>query len=266
LKEEAQNRDQQSAVFLIRSRSRYIANDIRERIAPLKDQMTYNTLQQEHDRLNHLKKVEKYLEESNTDIGGPSRQLDRSVETETESSDNDDNTDFQGYERYPVFAGVKDFIFNSRAFVLFRHSLNDFVQPTLTTKLNRLIEHMSELGGLEGDRTTPLPPSSTAKLRRLVMELDCTPPNQIHIMYEDNIGVLDGIKNFLESITGTSWNWWPLDRSLTSLSPGHARITWLCVCPVPVTFLGRTRTLTYFLFRHAEKKDAKKCHCLLQNS
>jgi hypothetical protein len=67
LKKEAESNEQKAAVYFVRSQSRYIANDIRRKVASTgEDDRRYKRLKEQSDqKVNSLEAVEQYLRESN---------------------------------------------------------------------------------------------------------------------------------------------------------------------------------------------------------
>lgn len=140
------------------------------------------------------------------------------------------NLDLANYEKYPAFSKVRDFLLASRAFSLFRSNLRDFVHPTFKSKLFQEVERWQEWNqSIESD-ILPLTMYTALRLRTLIVELADVAPRQIQANYGIDIGLLDGMKNLIENRTGTSWDWWPLQRPLSILAPDHARISWICAC------------------------------------
>jgi arginyl-tRNA synthetase len=246
LKEEAERNEEKAAVYLIRSRSRYLANDIRRKLTSVKDSdRQYEILTQRSDhKINSLRAVERYLAESNSkgsnqrrpdnflseDSGNEAesseklREGDNSDSDFEENSADDDITESQNYEKLPKLSMVKDFMITSTAFSAFRENLRQFIQPTSRSKLGRLLAKISK-----PERNNSILESSKSKLRSLIRDLDFISPGQIRISYQESSGILNHLKGIVEELTEETWEWWPLKPRLRPLSPGHARLRWDCV-------------------------------------
>jgi hypothetical protein len=252
LKEEADSNEEKAAVYLIRSRSRYLANDIRRKLTSVKDSdRQYEILTEQSDhKINSLKAVERYLAESNpidetarvedSNIRRPANFLSADSGNEAESSErqpegvnsdsddgdsaDDDITESQNYEKLPKLSMVKDFMITSTAFSMFRENLRQFIQPASRSKLGRLLAKLSK-----PERNNSIPESSKSKLRSLIRDLDCISPGQIRISYQESSSLLNHLKGIVEELTKETSEWWPLKPRMRDLSPGYARLRWDCV-------------------------------------
>jgi hypothetical protein len=246
LKEEARRNEEKAAVYLIRSRSRYLANDIRRKLTSVKDSdRQYEILTERSDhKINSLRAVERYLAESNPKDSNQRRHVNflsedswneaESSERHTEgvnsdsdfeeNSADDDITESQNYEKLPKLSMVKDFMITSTAFSMFRQNLQQFIQPASRSKLGRLLVKLSK-----PERNNSIPASSKSKLRSLIRDLDFIPPGQIRISYQESSSLLNHFKGIVEELTKETWEWWPLKPRMRPLSPGYARLRWDCV-------------------------------------
>jgi hypothetical protein len=233
LKTEARTTDQNAAVLLVRLRSRYIANDLRRRVAPLEEDMTYDRVREQRNKtLSGSKKVEAYLDNSpiaSSDGDFDDFESDSDLESEDDVSDGG-STEYHGYEEFPKLSRVKEFMVTSQAFSLFRSNIRRFVYPSFETKLRRLIEQISKPVGPEQDIHRQLPPTPPPKLTRLVVEWEYIAPSQIQIVYDYNLSLINRFKNVFEDLTEKSWDWWPLEPPKRPLSSEKARVLWHCVC------------------------------------
>jgi hypothetical protein len=253
LKEEAESNEEKAAVYLIRSRSRYLANDIRRKVTSIKDSDTqYENLKKRSDhKINSLKAVEQYLAESNPidetakvedsnlrqptnflseDSGNEaeiSERLSEGVNSDSdfeEKSADDDITESQNYEKLPKLSMVKDFMTTSPAFSVFRENLRQFIQPASRSKLGRLLAKLSK-----PEHNSSIPESSKSKLRSLITDLDFISPGQIRISYQESSSLLNHLKGIVEELTKETWEWWPFKPRMPPLPPGYARLYWDCV-------------------------------------
>jgi hypothetical protein len=253
LKEEAESNEEKAAVYLIRSRSRYLANDIRRKVTSVKDSDTqYENLKERSDhKINSLRAVEQYLAESNP-IGETARVEHRNLHrpanfpsedsgNEPESSEwqseginsdsdfeekstDDDITESQNYEKLPKLSMVKDFITTSTAFSMFRENLRQFIQSASRSKLGRLLAKLSK-----PERNNSILESSKSKLRSLITDLEFISPGQIRISYQESSSLLNHLKGIIEDLTKETWQWWPFKPRMRPLPPGYARLHWRCV-------------------------------------
>jgi hypothetical protein len=253
LKEEAERNEEKAAVYLIRSRSRYLANDIRRKLTPVKDSdRQYENMKERSDhKINSLRAVELYLAESNlmdetarvenSNLRRPANFLGEDSRNEAESSErqfervnsdsdfeensaDDDITESQNYEKLSKLSMVKDFMITSTAFSMFRENLRQFIQPASRSELGRLLAKLAK-----PERNNSIPESSKSKLRSLIRDLDFISPGQIRISYQESWSLTNHLKGIVEELTKETWEWWPLKPRMQPLSPGHARLCWNCV-------------------------------------
>jgi len=253
LKEEAESNEEKAAVYLIRSRSRYLANDIRKKFTSGKDSdRPYETLKKRSDhKINSSKAVERYLaesapisqtarvedntlrrpanflsEDSENDVEGNETQSEgaNSDSDFEENSADDDITESQNFEKLPKLSMVKTFMVTSTAFSMFRRNLQQFIQPPSRSEICRLLAKLSR-----PERNNSIPESSKAKLRILVTDLDFISPCQIRISYQETSSFSNHLKGIVEDLTKETWEWWPLKPRIRPLPPGHARLRWDCV-------------------------------------
>jgi arginyl-tRNA synthetase len=129
LKGEAERNEERAVVYLIRSRSRYLANDIRRKLTSVKDSdRQYGILTGRSDhKINEAESSERQPEGVNSDSDFE------------ENSADDDITELQNYEKLPKLSMVKDFMITGTAFSAFRENLRQFIQPACRSKLGRLL-------------------------------------------------------------------------------------------------------------------------------
>jgi hypothetical protein len=134
LKAEVRNTDQNAAVLLVRLRSRYIANDIRRRIAPSEENMTYDRVREQRNKtLSGSKEVEAGLDNfhsTSSDGSFDDFENDSDLESADDVSDGG-STEYHGYEGFPKLSRVTEFMVTSQAFSLFRSNIRRFVYPSL---------------------------------------------------------------------------------------------------------------------------------------
>ncbi|KAI9874743.1 MAG: hypothetical protein M1830_009336 [Pleopsidium flavum] len=231
LKKEARSEVQRAAVYLVRSRSRYIANDFLRKIdSGREDGRQYDKLkgqsidevkslifEQYLNKLNLTDKTVTLKNDGATYKGGTDQSEDIDSESCSEDDDSDDGgTESQNHENHFDLSRVKDFLISSTAFLMFRENFRQFVHPSFKFKLYGLIAKLSE--------------PSKSKLNSLIMELELVPPGQVLVSYQDNSTFLNYIKGAVEDLTGETWEWWPLKPRMRSLPLGYARLHWRCPC------------------------------------
>jgi hypothetical protein len=284
LKEEAQRNEEKAAVYLIRSRSRYLANDIRRKLTSAKDSdKQYEILTKRSDnKINSLRAVEQYLAESNpidetarmedNNISRPANVLSDDSGNQAESSErqpeginsdsdfeensaDDDITESQNYEKLPKLSMVKHFMITSSAFSMFRENLRQFIQAASRSKLGRLLAKLSK-----PERNNAIPESSKSKLRSLIRDLDFISPGQIRISYQESSSLLNHFKGIVEELTKETWEWRPLKPRMRPLSPGYARLCWDCVSFRPLATVECTNRCS-----PVAKNVGKMCPHMLQD-
>jgi hypothetical protein len=232
LKSEAQNTDQKAAVLLIRLRSRYIANNLRRKIAPSAEDMTYDKVkEQRKNTLSGSKKVEAYLDSSlvaSSDGQFDDLKSDSDLDSKDDASDGG-STEYHDYEEFPKLSRVKEFMVTSHAFSLFRNNIRQFVCPSFETKLRGLVQQISQPVGPEQDIHGELSPTPPLKLTRLVVEWEYISPSDIQIVYDYNSSLMNRFKCVFEDLTKESWDWWPLEPPKRPLPSEKARVIWHCV-------------------------------------
>ena len=135
LKKEARNRGQTSAAILVRRRSRYIANTLRQKL--------------EGPR---RRKVEQYLRSMKRSLSSSSSDepciRDELLEEQSSSDINASDDDID--DKLPELPQIKDFMFTSKAFLALRATVWQLVDHSLKLNLGRLTAE------IECCRTTPI--------------------------------------------------------------------------------------------------------------
>jgi serine/threonine protein kinase len=244
LKKEAISRVQNSAVYLVRSQSRYMANTIRRAMAQINDgSMKLELLQQRHKATGRdLDLVERFLQDADRNTRPEDeRTLESSQQRPSEGpelqpksgekdSDSEDSNSDDGMiepqedEALNTLSAIKEFMVSSNAFFVLRENLWHFAHRTLRTRMSRIFNKVSE-----SDHENPLPEASRARLNSLIKELDRIPPDQIWISDQDINSFSNSFKGIIEDRTGETWDWWPLRPRIRALPAGQARLHWRCV-------------------------------------
>ena len=124
LKKEARNRGQTSAAVLVRRRSRYIANEIRQKLeGPRRGYRDDQILHGKDSGKFKSLKIEHYL-----------RSLEELSSSDTDTSEEDID------DKLPELSQVRDFMFTSAAFLTLRATVWKLVDNSLHLKLRRLAE------------------------------------------------------------------------------------------------------------------------------
>jgi hypothetical protein len=202
LKQEARIKEQNDAIYLIRSQSRFIARYVCNSIAPSKYPNRFDRLQkQSNDKPSRLltqEAVNHYLEHSNDlheeDIQGRPR-----IEEESES-ESDINEKFENYGLLAGLSRVQDFIISSIAFSRFRENLRGFIRQDFMSKVNSLIRKLTK-----DERSYLRLEHFTSKLNRLARELSSIPPNEIWLLFEEKLGLSNRYKRIIEDLTHQTW-------------------------------------------------------------
>ncbi|KAJ6040877.1 uncharacterized protein N7446_003806 [Penicillium canescens] len=180
----------------------------------------------------HKRKVEDYLQ--NLHRGRPAPQTSEATEVfnlDDEESDQDSVAEEAG-EDEPYEGSLqhldqmRHFILESSAYQILRRRLEEFVKPSLYSRLRDLVtrwstpEHKNH-----GD-------SARYKLRNLVTELQHVSPHEIHFEHDQNIfrivRFISRYQHIVERWTGEPWDWWPLPRCLRPLGESETRLRWKC--------------------------------------
>ena len=233
LKKEARNRGQTSAAVLVRRRSRYMANTLRQNLeGPRRgyrhDQIVYG---KDRDNVRGLK-IEQYLRSmkgsSSSSLSEEPRIRDEPPE-ELSSSDTDtSDDDFD--DKLPELSQVKDFMFTSAAF------------SALRATIWHLVDH-----------------SLQPKLGRLRADIECCPATPIDVSYEAIESMSNRVKGVIEDFTRGSWDWWPLKPRMGHIPAGYARIRWYCVSAVTCHVARANRSSL------VRRSVAKTCQFSLQS-
>ena len=195
LNKEARTRGQILAADLVRRRSRYIANTLRQKLEGPRRGYRHDQILHGKDRGNlRCLKFEQYLRSMKPLLSSSDEELSSS---DTDTSD--DNFD----DKLPKFPQVIDFMFTSAAFL------------TLRATVWQLVDHSLQL-----------------KLGRLTAEIECCPATPIDVSYEAIESISNRVKGVIEDFTRVSWDWWPLKPRMGYIPVGYARIRWYCVSAI----------------------------------
>ncbi|KAH7358311.1 nucleoside phosphorylase domain-containing protein [Plectosphaerella cucumerina] len=147
---------------------------------------------------------------------------DGDAQSESDYSDDD------GVEEGTVdLNAIERFILDSRAFVQFQASLNDFIFPTFRSELRTLVSkttrHLAREDKDSNDNVSIA--SMISDLKGL--ELDLLAADLQHVTTVDGgQGVWDRIQLFLERVTDQDWDWWPLLDPQPPYVPGVTYVRW----------------------------------------
>ena len=233
LKKEARDRGQTSAAVLVRRRSKYIANTLRQRLEGPRRSYTHDHILHGEDRgtLN-IMKIEQYLSSMKGSLSSssPDEPYIRDEPLVELSSSDTDTSDDDLDDKLPVLSQIKDFMFTSKAFLALRATVWQLVDPSL--KLN---------------------------LGRLTSEIECCRPTPIDVSHEAVESISDQIKGVIEDFTRSSWDWWPLKPRMGHIPPGYARIRWCCVGALTCHVARANRTSL------VARSVAKTSQCFMQS-
>jgi hypothetical protein len=238
LMKEANSGDEKSAAYLVRSRSRYIANDVRRKLVPLSGGLLAETLKGQgvFDRGRILEEYLNSVPEKAV-VKAKDEVSDSDSESELDDAVLDDGV---GNEKLIRLSKVKDFMTSSKAFLMLRSNFQQFVQPDFRSKLSRLIEKRS---GVIGHTS-------------LALDLAQIEPYQLTIIFEDNLSFSNRLKGIFEDLTQESWEWWPFKPRKRSLHRGEARLLWSCVSDTNPMFINE-KLLTNFAQPCGEERWAE---------
>lgn len=225
LKKEAEEGNEKTAVYLVRSRSRFIANDIRRTLTGFSDVSQYDMLKvQSHDTAGILRRIEDLLKDSGTAQEKSLLEDEESLSNSDDEAPDDGITESQAYDKLPRLTVVKQFMLSSVAFAKFRENLRQFVHQDFNFKLRQLIDGLSKPG-----QRDLFSSSSIADLKRLLDDLHFVTSDQIRILQGENLGFSNRLKAAIEDATGDTWDWWPLKPRQLSIPFNQARLYWACV-------------------------------------
>ena len=232
LKKEARNSRQTSAAVLVRHRSRYIANTLRQRLeGPRRGHRHDQTLHgKDSGNLRGLK-IEQYFRSMKGSLSSSSDEPRIKDEPLEELSNSDTDTSDDDFDdKLPELSQVKDFMFTSAAFLALRATVWQLVDRSLQLKLGRLSA-----------------------------EIACRPATPIDVSYEAIESISNRVKGVIEDFTRVSWDWWPLEPRMGHIPAGYARIRWYCVSAITchVARANRSSLVT--------RSVAKMCQSFLQS-
>jgi hypothetical protein len=76
---------------------------------------------------------------------------------------------------------------------------------------------------IAGALTMDRPREDTAALIR---DLAWVPPKRVQIYTQEDLAVSDLVKERIEGMTGTAWDWWPLALPKRHIAAGYSRVKW----------------------------------------
>ena len=233
LKKEARNIGQTSAAVLVRRRSRYIANTLRQKLEGPRRSYRHDHILHGEDLTNlNVLKVEQYLRSMKGSLSSSSSDepcIRDELQEELSSSDTD-TLDNDLDDKLPELSHIKDFMFTSKAFL------------TLRTTFWELVDHSLRLN-----------------LARLTAEIECCRATPIDVSHEAIESSSNRIKGVIEDFTGVSWDWWPLKPRMGNIPAGYARIRWYCVSTI-ICYIARANRPSL-----ATRSGTKTCQYLLQS-
>ncbi|PKK53319.1 hypothetical protein CI102_3362 [Trichoderma harzianum] len=126
---------------------------------------------------------------------------------------------------------LRHFILDSTAYHTLRHRFDEFVRPSLRSKLGDLLTRWSRHDHRHHSFV------ARYKLSDLVAELQYIHPQEIRLD-EDNKNThwqafLGYYQNLIEQWTQGPWDWWPLPHYPRLLGNGESRLRWQCVSLIP---------------------------------
>lgn len=125
------------------------------------------------------------------------------------------------------------FLSRSTSFQRFCRGLEDLAYPTAFTRAEELIAEISRDEGYSDNQQN--------HLLSVLSEIRLASPRSIDGSVCDRVSVLDRIKNFVESSTGSEWAWWPLGTPEKVSQPGETTLSWKCVSAPEDTITKPTR-------------------------
>ena len=233
LKKEAENRGQTSAAILVRRRSRYMANTLRQNLERPRRDYRHEQIAYGEDRGNvRGLKIEQYLRsmKGSSSLSSSEEPRIRDEPLDEVSSSDTDTSDDNFDDKLPELSQVKEFMFTSAAFSALRATIWQLVNPSLQPKLGRLRA-----------------------------ELECCPATPIDVSYEAIESMSNRLKGVIEDFTRGSWDWWPLKPRRGDIPAGYACIRWYCVSAITchVARANRSSLVT--------RSVAKTCQFSLQS-
>ena len=231
LKKEARNRGQTSAAVLVRRRSGYMANTLRQKLEGSRKGYGHDQILHGEDRGNlRGLKIEQYLRSMKGSSSSSDEPRIRDQPLEELSSSDTDTSDDDFDDKLPELSQIKDFMFTSAAF------------SALRATVWQLVDHSLQL-----------------KLGRITAEIECCPATPIDVSYEAIESISNRIKGVIEDFTRVPWDWWPLKPRMGYIPAGYARIRWCCVSAITchVARANRSSVVT--------RSVAKPCQSFLRS-
>lgn len=159
--------------------------------------------------------------EIDADEVDPEDEADHDEETAVEKKDEVADIDFDS---------LVAFILASVAFQNMTKRLADFVHPSFRSQTQTLISKLLEGKDVEHDRYWA---TAKTKMQTVVTEIEESLPESIMLETKYKMVLLDRFQVWVESVTGETWNWWPLRPPKYPFDSSAANIEWRCVSLLP---------------------------------
>lgn len=153
-------------------------------------------------------------------LSRPHERVPEEHSAESSSSDDDQEGEIDEPRDFNV-QSLAAFLSNSRAFQLLKQNLQDFVFSTFSCGLDRVSQRILKQAGGASNK-------NTAMLLSVISQLQSVNPASIFVS-NLHISLIDKWKYKVEQLSGTTWNWWPLQEPIHPLLPGHVYLLWQCV-------------------------------------
>ncbi|KAF3404334.1 hypothetical protein DPV78_002231 [Talaromyces pinophilus] len=224
----------------VSSNSAIITRELFDMI-PCDDEQTFNSPGSEADhslapmdtRPVH-EREEGHLQDLHSDLHTPQiNEVTGLFDSHTEESDQDSVTEETGEDEllggYLEQSGpIKHFILGSTAYQTFRRRLEDFVQPSLHSRLRDIVAMYTDATEESYGEV------KRCNLRNLVTELRDVNPHELKFEYDQDssqtVRSIGYYQHLIEHWTGERWDWWSLPRCPRPLGELEARLRWRCVC------------------------------------
>lgn len=150
----------------------------------------------------------------------------QTIDSETETRYSDSESEASGVEEDDDveakvdLSDLKDSVATSEAFMSFVKSVKGLICPTFDSEL----KNMSRVAREKRDKIDPY-----GVLGETLAELLYARPTEVFLSESDTYSRVDVFKDYVETLTGRTWNWWPLPEKKTKLQASNARLQWQCV-------------------------------------
>jgi hypothetical protein len=146
--------------------------------------------------------------------------------TEASNSDEDASDGEESKDDAVEFSNHIAFVRNSVAFRRMIRRLGDFVHPSFRSQALALTARLSML---EKNGDMKFAAKMNEKLRSIISELQYAQPDKINIQVDRASSRLNRFQAAVETLSGETWDWWPLSPAEHALKPSEVRISWRCV-------------------------------------